>query len=42
MHRCTHVGVLLLTSQLLLLACNSPGPVIDPRTGKPMMAGPWE
>ncbi|RWA32157.1 hypothetical protein XfCFBP7969_11340, partial [Xylella fastidiosa subsp. fastidiosa] len=31
----------LLAASLLLAGCSS-GPPIDSRTGKPMMAGPWE
>ncbi|HHW4681289.1 MAG TPA: DUF769 domain-containing protein [Xylella taiwanensis] len=32
----------MLLASTLLLSCSGPGPVIDSRTGTPMMAGPWE
>ncbi|AXI83700.1 DUF769 domain-containing protein [Xylella taiwanensis] len=41
MHSRIKLGVLILASSVLL-ACSGPGPVIDSRTGKPMLAGPWE
>ncbi|MFG1446715.1 DUF769 domain-containing protein [Xylella fastidiosa] len=41
MQRRPLLGVSLLASSLLLAGCSS-GPPIDSRTGKPMMAGPWE
>ncbi|AXI83698.1 DUF769 domain-containing protein [Xylella taiwanensis] len=41
MHRRIKLGVLILASSVLL-ACSGPGPRIDSRTGKPMLAGPWE
>ncbi|AAF83706.1 hypothetical protein XFUD_03825 [Xylella fastidiosa] len=41
MQRRPLLGVSLLAASLLLAGCSS-GPPIDYRTGKPMMAGPWE
>ncbi|WP_425521236.1 DUF769 domain-containing protein [Xylella taiwanensis] len=41
MHSRIKIGVLILASSVLL-ACSGPGPRIDSRTGKPMLAGPWE
>ncbi|WP_196484539.1 DUF769 domain-containing protein, partial [Xylella fastidiosa] len=41
MQRRPLLGVSLLAASLLLAGCSS-GPPIDSRTGKPMMAGPWE
>ncbi|ALQ97725.1 DUF769 domain-containing protein [Xylella fastidiosa] len=41
MQRRPLLGVSLLAASLLLVGCSS-GPPIDSRTGKPMMAGPWE
>ncbi|AAF83702.1 hypothetical protein XFUD_03805 [Xylella fastidiosa] len=41
MQRRPLLGVSLLAASLLLAGCSS-APPIDYRTGKPMMAGPWE
>ncbi|WCF28034.1 DUF769 domain-containing protein [Xylella fastidiosa] len=41
MHVRLLLGSSLLAASLLLAGCSS-GPPIDYRTGKPMMAGPWE
>ncbi|WP_419653865.1 DUF769 domain-containing protein [Xylella fastidiosa] len=41
MHLRLLLGSSLLAASLLLAGCSS-GPPIDSRTGKPMMAGPWE
>ncbi|ALR04931.1 DUF769 domain-containing protein [Xylella fastidiosa] len=41
MQRRPLLGVSLLTASLFLAGCSS-GPPLDSRTGKPMMAGPWE
>ncbi|HHW4673508.1 MAG TPA: DUF769 domain-containing protein, partial [Xylella fastidiosa subsp. pauca] len=41
MQRRPLLGVSLLAASLLLAGCSS-APPIDSRTGKPMMAGPWE
>ncbi len=41
MHVRLLLGSSLLAASLLLAGCNSGSP-IDSRTGKPMMAGPWE
>ncbi|AAO29622.1 hypothetical protein D1605_009585 [Xylella fastidiosa subsp. fastidiosa] len=41
MHVRLLLGSSLLAASLLLAGCSS-GPPIDSRTGKPMMAGPWE
>ncbi|ALQ97727.1 hypothetical protein B398_10360 [Xylella fastidiosa 32] len=41
MQRRPLLGVSLFAASLLLAGCSS-GPPIDSRTGKPMMAGPWE
>ena len=41
-HRCLIKLMRVLLLALALAGCTSSKPIIDSRTGKPMMAGPWE